>query len=725
MSPDGGSRGSERVQALLDRMSVEEKVGQMTQLTLGAVAADSPRRGTVELDAGKLREAIVERHVGSILNTLDGPLTLSGWRNALEEIQALATAETRLGIPVLYGIDHVHGANYIAGGTIFPHNLGLAATFDEALVRRAAEVTAAETLAAGLPWDFAPVLDVGRQPLWPRYYETFGEAELVAGRLGSAAVRGLQEGPAGRVAATAKHYLGYSAPATGRDRAPALLGRRTIREHFLPPFRTAVEAGVSAVMVNSGEIDGEPVHASRYWLTDVLRGELGFRGPVVTDWADIAFLHTRHRVAPDRKAAARLAVEAGIDMAMTPDNFDFHDHLVALVAEGAVPETRLDASVRRVLTLKERLGLFDRPVPEPAREAPDVAGARAVALEASRASLVLLTNDGVLPLARDAKLAVTGPAAASRTALGGGWTYSWQGGSDADYPPDATTLVAELAGRAGAVEHVEGAGFTAEVDLDAAVAAAARADVAVVALGEDAYAEWAGDIKDLTLPAPQLRLARAVIATGTPTVLVLAQGRPRIIRGVADGAAAILHAGWPGVHGARAIAEVLFGDVNPSGRLPFTYPRHPNDLTLHDHKRTETFGPRLEPRGPGGYDPRFQLGDGLSYTTFEYEELRLGAEEVAAGDALAATVTVRNTGDRAGGHAVLLFTRRHYASVTPHVRRLRGFRKVVLEPGEAREVTFILDARSLEHVGRDGEPVLEAGAFDVMVGGVTATFRVA
>ncbi|HEU4454594.1 MAG TPA: glycoside hydrolase family 3 N-terminal domain-containing protein [Longimicrobium sp.] len=713
-----------RVDSLLARMTLEEKVGQMTQLTIGAIAAEgSPTRDLVRLDPRKLREAVVERHVGSLLNVIGGSLTLEGWHQLVGEIQDVATKETRLGIPVLYGIDFVHGANYTRGGTIFPHNLGMAATFDSALARRAGEITGDEALASGLPWNFAPVLDVGRQPLFPRLYETFGEDPLVASILGREQVLGMQR--TGRVAATLKHYLAYSAPRSGRDRTPASLSQREVREIFLPPFAEAVRAGARAVMVNSGEIDGEPVHASRYWLTDVLRGELGFEGVIVTDWEDVNFLHNRHRVAPTLKDAVRMAVEAGIDMSMTPNDFRFSDDLVALVKEGTIPESRVDQSARRILMLKAELGLLDRPYPEPAHRARfATAESDSVARRAARASITLLRNEGgVLPLKRDAKILLTGPAANSLTALNGGWTYTWQGTDASQFPEAPRTLAEAMLRRGRDVRFVAGSGFTEGGDVAAAAAAARDADVVVVAVGEDAYAEWVGNIDDLTLPEPQLRLIEAVMAAGKPVVLVLVEGRPRLISRVADRAAGVVMAYWPGMHGAAAIADVLFGDYNPGGRLPITYPRHPNALMTYDHRYAETTNSGFD-RGPGGFNPQWEFGHGLSYTTFAYRDLQLGKTAMGAGDSISVRVTVANTGGRAGEEAVLLFTRQHFAAVSPAVRRLRAFRKVELEPGQSRTLTFTLSADDLRYVGRDGRPVLEPGAFDVMVGGLTATFRV-
>lgn len=713
---------SPRVEALLAAMTVEEKVGQMTQLTIAAVAAQGgPSRDSVRIDPAKLRQAIVQRHVGSLLNVIGGSLSLEGWHRLIGEVQGMATRETRLGIPVIYGIDFVHGANYTRGGTIFPHNLGMAATFNPALARRAGEITADEAVASGLPWNFAPVLDVGRNPVWPRFYETFGEDPTVAAVFGREQVLGMQGG--GRVAATLKHYLAYSASRTGHDRAPVELGVRGVRENYLPPFAAAVRAGARTVMVNSAEIDGEPVHASRYWLTQVLRDELGFTGVVVTDWEDIYYLHERHRVAPTIKDAVRMAIDAGVDMSMTPNDFRFTDALVQLVREGSIPESRIDQSVRRILTLKEELGLFDRPLPDPAlRAAFATDEAARTARQAARESITLLRNEGgILPLKPDAKILVTGPAAQSLTALNGGWTHTWQGTDASHFPEAPRTVLEAVLRRARDVRYVAGSGFTEPGNVAEAARLADDADVAVVVIGEDAYAEGVGDIADLTLPEAQLGLVRAIQATGTPTVLVLVQGRPRIILSVADGARGIVMAYWPGMHGGEAVAEVLFGEANPSGRLPFTYPRHPNELVTYDHKFTETLSPRFQGQG---YRPQWPFGHGLSYTTFAYRDLRLDAGRMDPGGRVRVQVTVQNTGARAGDEAVLLYTRQHYASRTPYTRRLRAFEKVSLAPGESRTVAFTLSADDLRFAGPDGRMVLEPGTFDVMVGGLTGTFRV-
>jgi beta-glucosidase len=713
---------SPRVDSLVAAMTLEEKAGQMTQLTIGVLAAEgSPQRDSVRLDPDKLRHALVERHVGSLLNVIGGSLSLEGWHRLIGQVQGVAMRETRLGIPVIYGIDFVHGANYTRNGTIFPHNLGLAATFNPQLARRAAEITGDEALASALPWNFAPVLDVGRNPVWPRFYETFGEDPWLASVFGREQVLGFQRG--GRVAATAKHYLAYSASRTGHDRAPVELSVRGVRENYLPPFAAAIRAGARTVMVTSLEIDGEPVHASRYWLTDVLRGELGFTGVVVTDWEDIYYLHTRHRVAPTIKDAVRMAIEAGVDMSMTPNDYGFTDALIQLVREGAIPESRLDQSVRRILALKEQLGLFDAPFPDPALRAGFATEEAArVARQAARESITLLKNEGgILPLRPEAKILVTGPAAQSLTALNGGWTYTWQGTDASQFPEAPRTVLEAVLRRGRDVRYVAGGGFADAAGIDEAARLAADADVAVVVIGENAYSEGVGDIADLTLPEAQLRLVQAVQATGTPTVLVLVQGRPRIIRPVVDAARGIVMAYWPGMHGGEAVAEVLFGETNPSGKLPFTYPAYPNELVTYDHKFTETLSPRFEGQG---FRPQWPFGFGLSYTTFAYSELRLGAERMDFAGRMPVQVTVTNTGGRVGEETVLLFTRQHFASTTPYTRRLRAFQKVALRPGESRTVTFTLSADDLRYVGRDGRMVLEPAAFDVMVGGLTATFQV-
>jgi len=528
------------------------------------------------------------------------------------------------------------------------------------------------------------------------------------------------------VAATGKHYLGYSMPLSGKDRTTAWIPDRMLREIFLPPFREAVRAGARTIMVNSGDINGVPVHANKAILTDLLRGELGFTGVIDSDWEDIKRLHTVHRVAASNKDAVRMAVMAGIDMSMVPLDFTFTDDLIALVKEGQVPPSRIDEAVRRILTLKLELGLFEHALGEPSMIAHvGAAPFQAVSRASAREAVTLLENKGdLLPLARGTRVLVTGPTATSVPALHGGWTYTWQGQDAAMYPRGVKTLLDAVREKVGAsrVWHVPGATLTETLEVQAAVAAAREVDVVVLALGEGAYAETPGNIDDLALPPAQFRLARALAATGKPIVLVLLHGRPRIVRDAVDGARAVVTAYQPGPYGGEAIADVLFGDVNPSGRLPFTWPRHPGAILIqYDRARPADIGGADTTMV--GYAPEWPFGHGLSYTRFTYDGLRVLTPQLGRTDSLRVSVRVTNSGAREGAEVVQLYTRQHYASVDPAVRRLRRFEKIVLAPRASRTVTFTLPANELAFVGRDLQSTLEAGRFDVLVGTLRGTFE--
>ncbi len=708
-----------RAEDLLRRMTLEEKVGQMTQLTLGALMSDKTLPdGSRALDPVKVQEALTRRGVGSVLNVgHDRAYTAQRWRAIILALQS-AARRTRLKIPVLYGIDAIHGAGYTTGATLFPQPVAQAAAFDPELVRRIGEATAAEVRASGIPWNFYPVMDLGRQPRWPRFYETFGEDSWLAGRLGAAYVSGLQSRGA---AACLKHFVGYSIPFSGMDRTPALLDERTLREWFLPPFEAGVRAGAMTVMVNSGEISGVPGHANRRLLTEVLKGELGFSGLVVSDWEDVKRLHTRDRVAETPKEAVRLAVMAGVDMSMVPDDFSFPEHLAELVREGKVPESRVDDAAQRILAVKLRLGLFAAPVPS------DPSGigsaqARALNRRAAAAAMTLLRNEGgTLPLRKDMNVLVTGPAADSRSTLNGGWTISHRGDREELYPRSTPTILGAIRAKLGAsqVVFVPGSGFDRPLDIPAAVSAAKSADAVVVALGERPYCETPGhmDLLDMTLDAAQLDLASALIATGKPVAVVLVSGRPRVVRRIADTAPAILMAYLPGAEGGRAVAEVLFGDAEPSGRLPFSYPRGPNAMMAYDHKPLEA-----DSWGRSDYDPEWPFGWGLSYTTFTYAGLALSAQELAVGADLRAWVTVANAGRRRGTEVAQLYVTDLYGSVSRPVRQLRGVQRLDLAPGEARRVAFTLRPDDLSFIGADNRRVVEAGRFRVTIGDLQAEF---
>lgn len=736
--PSGPERdNTKKIEDLLKRMTLEEKVGQMTQLAIAMIA--DGRDQDIKVDPAKLEKAINKYGVGSILNVSDQALTVDHWHDIINQIQA-AAGKTRLRIPVIYGIDSIHGANYVQGATLFPQEIGMAATFNPELMKRAAEITAMETRAAAIPWSFSPVLDLGRNPLWPRFWETFGEDPYLAKVMGVAFVRGLEGTDVAaqdRVATSLKHYMGYSFPLTGRDRTPAWIPENYLREYFLPTFDAAVKAGARTIMVNSAEINGVPGHINRQILTDILRKELGFKGFVVSDWEDIKKLVTTWRIAANEKEATRMAVMAGIDMSMVPNDYSFADHLVALVKEGAVPQSRIDEAVRRILRVKFELGLFEKPTTDHALKAKfALPESRQVSLEAARESMTLLKNtDNVLPLSKNAKVLVTGPTADSLVSLNNGWTYVWQGSEENLYPKDRDTIRRAIEAKIGAgnVTYVPGTKITrapgpsnstptdqeSEVDIPAAVKAAQNVDVVVLALGEGSYCETPGNITDLTLGAPQLKLAEAIIATGKPVVLVLVEGRPRVINRIADGVKGILLAYNPSNEGGTAVADVLFGDVNPSGKLPYTYPRTPNGLINYDHKPFETENTAF---GNLAFKPQFAFGDGLSYTTFAYSDLRLSKTTITGNEELTVDVTVTNTGNRAGKESVLVYVGDLVASISPPNKRLRRFAKVSLEPGQKRTLTFKIRRDDLSFIGADNKPIAEPGEFDVMVGGLTQRF---
>ena len=731
---------SQKIDALLKRMTLEEKVGQMTQLAIGMIA--NGRDQEIRIDPAKLDKAIVHYGVGSILNVAEQALTADKWHEIIGQIQQTATKKTRLGIPVIYGIDSIHGANYVQGATLFPQEIGMAATWNPELMKRGSEIAAMETRAAGIPWSFSPVLDLGRQPLWPRFYETFGEDPYLAKVMGVAFVRGLEGTDVSsqdHVAASLKHYMGYSLPLTGRDRTPAWIPENYLREYFLPTFDAAVKAGAHTIMVNSADINGVPGHINRHILTDILRDELGFKGFVVSDWEDIKKLVTIWHVAPNEKEATRMAVMAGIDMSMVPLDYSFADYLIALVKEGAVPQSRIDEAVRRILKVKFELGLFENAMPNAALKSKiGRAESRQAALQAARESMTLLKNAyNLLPLAKDRKVLVTGPTADSLISLNNGWTYVWQGSEESLYPKASPTIRRAIEAKAGAanVTYVPGTKITrpagstsnntptdveAEVDIPAAVRAAGAADVVVLCLGEGSYTETPGNITDLTLSEPQLKLAEALEATGKPVVLVLVEGRPRIINRIVDKAGAVLMAYNPGNEGGQAVADVLFGDVNPSGKLPFTYPRTPNGLINYDHKPFETEDTAF---GNMAFTPQFEFGRGLSYTTFAYSDLRLDKKTVVSNGDLSVSVTVTNSGRRAGKEVVQLYVSDLVASLSPPGKRLKRFAKIYLEPGQSRTLTFKLRPDDLSFIGADNKPVVEPGEFEVMIAGLKDRFE--
>jgi beta-glucosidase len=744
-SAAGVANVEQKVDSLMREMTLEEKVGQMTQLTLSTVSKEAHQDNPAairdhELDPEKLRTVVVEHHVGSILNVAGQAFSVEHWAEVMRQVQRTATEETRLGIPILYGIDAVHGANYTREAVLFPQNQGLAATWNPALAQETAAITARDVRASGIPWNFAPVLDIGREPRWPRLYETLGEDTHLATVMGLGLLRGYQgtdvSDPA-RVAGTLKHFIGYSAPENGLDRTPAQIPEIELREQHLKPFRAAIEAGAKSIMINSGEVNGVPAHASSYLLQDVLRDDLGFEGVAVSDWLDVKKLVNVHHVAETEREATKMAVMAGMDMSMVPTDLSFYDHLLSLVRDGEVPESRINEAVRRILRLKVETGLFQAPLR--GLERADQVGSprdRRVSLQAARESVTLLrnrsaTNDAsLLPLSEEQDVLVTGPTAHSMQSLHNGWSYTWQGGGAAQkmFPDERPTLMEAIRENVGEerTTYVPGATLTDPERMDAAVAAAREADVAVVALGEGAYAETPGNLNHMALPRAQRTLLRRVADTGTPVVLVLIQGRPRLLKETADLPDAVLSAYNPGPEGGQALMEVLYGDVNPSGHLPYTYPRSSVGLRTYDRTYSEN---QDRQGGMSGFDPLFAFGAGLSYTHFAYSDLTVRQDSVPTADlrrggTVEVAVTVTNAGERKGKDVVQLYLRDLVASVTPSVKELVRFAKVDLAPGESTRLSFALAADDFSLVGRDGVPVVEPGAFRLQVEGLRAPLHV-
>lgn len=734
----------------------------MTQLNLNVVLEGDSFNLDGNLDLQLLHQAVVTFKVGSILNALNRPYPLKKWHEIIRQIQEMAVQETPHQIPVLYGIDSIHGATFTQDATLFPHNIGLAATRNPSLVRDIAAATAAETRASGIRWNFDPVLDIGRNPLWPRFPETFGEDVYITRQMGLAMIEGYEHGgelhKPTAVASCMKHYIGYSVPQSGKDRSPAYIPEIQLREYHLPQFQDAVQKGAASLMINSGEVNGIPVHASKYLLSDVLRGELGFEGPAVSDWEDIIRLHTRHHVVHSPMEAVKMAVNAGVDISMVPHDFSFLTYLVELVKEGEVSESRIDEAVGRILKLKFRLGLFENAFPEP--EAEKLFGKpeyKELALQAARESITLLKNnasgsDGqgaVLPLSKDKKVLVTGPGANSKSTLHGSWSYTWQGDNEYWYPESTKTIyeaIKEKIGKKNIAGGYEGqfgkeeyyyfepgareAGHynPDEDELNEEIARLKRkakeVDAIVLCLGEEAYAESPGVIDNLYLPAWQYKLAHAAADTGKPLILLLTQGRPRLIKEIESRMHTVVLAYLPGSRGGEAIADILFGDFNPEGKLPFSYPAEAHDFVLYDHKYSE----KVQELWPGyftyeGYKPQYKFGHGLCYSAIRYQHMELSTGTLRGDEPLQVEVEVVNTGKNEVKLAVELYTRDLYASVTPSQKRLRKFKKLQIAAGETRKVQFSLDRHDLAFVGQDLTWVTEPGEFELMIGSEKVFFN--
>ena len=714
-----------KVEKVLKGMTLEEKAGQLVQLNI-SVLEDGTREA---IDPAKLDKIIGQYKVGSILNVMhDAAHSREQTAAMVRQIQEKSMEA--IGIPCIYGLDMIHGATYLTDGSFYPQEINLGATFNREYARLMGHAMAYETRAAQVPWVFSPVMDLGRDPRWPRLWESFGEDPYLQAEMAREETIAIQGEDPNHIdlehcAVSLKHFIGYGVPVSGKDRTPAIIAENDLREKFFAPFLECFRAGALTAMVNSASINGIPTHANAILLSGWVKEELGWDGMLVTDWADIDNLFVRDHVAATKKEAVALGINAGIDMIMDPYDPECVTAIVECVKEGSISKARLDDAVRRVLRLKVRLGLFDKPNWD--YSYPDF-GSEKFAQESYAAALeseVLLKNNGVLPLKEGARILVTGPNANTLRALNGGWSYTWQGNADAFVPQYKTIFQALYDRYPGKVAWVPGVVYDHNnwqkdfaINIQQAKDAARNMDVIVCCVGENSYCETPGNMDDLNLSANQKDLVKTMAATGKPVVLVLNEGRPRLIGDIEPLAAAVVDVMLPSNFGGNALAALLSGDENFSGKLPFTYSKHINALHTYDYKvseHRETMG------GSYNYDAvmdvQWPFGYGLSYTSYEYKNLAVSAENFAAGDVLKVSVDVTNTGSRAGKEAVLLYSSDLVASLIPDVKRLRGFEKIALEPGETKTVSFELPASALAFVGADGRWRLEKGEFRLSCGG--------
>lgn len=720
-----------QVEQTLKKLTLEEKIGQMMELVTDLFGAND-KNGVFYIDEHKTDSILSRYKIGSILNAPNtcAP-TAKQWEKYIAQIQKISMK--RIGIPCVFGLDQNHGSTYTQGGTLFPQNINVAATFNREIARRSAEATAYETRAVSIPWTYSPTVDLGRDARWPRIWENFGEDCYLSSEMGKAMVYGFQgEDPNNidqyHIATSMKHFMGYGVPWTGKDRTPAYISPADLREKHFAPFLAGLQAGALTVMVNSASVNGMPMHANKEFLTGWLKEETGWDGVLITDWADINNLYTREMVAKDKKDALRIAINAGIDMIMEPYSCDACGYLVELVKEGKIPMSRIDDACRRVLRMKYRLDLFKNPT-QKLKNYPKFGGEEFVklALEGATESMVLLKNEGnILPLQHGKKILLTGPNANQMRCLDGGWSYTWQGHRADEFAGKYNTIYEAFCNVYGKENVILNQGVTYnekgkyweenEPQIQGAVAAAKDADVIVACIGENSYTETPGNLTDLWLSENQRNLVKALAQTGKPVILVLNEGRPRLIADIEPLAQGIIDILIPGNMGGDALANLVSGKSNFSGKMPYTYPKEINSLANYDFKKSEEVG-TME----GAYDynakitQQWGFGYGLSYTSYKYSNLKVSQSDFRHGDIIKVSVDVKNTGKVAGKESVLLFCSDLIASMVPDGRRLRAFDKVELQPGETKTVTFELKADDLAFVGWNGKWRLEEGDFKLMI----------
>ncbi len=727
----------QKIDSILKAMSVEEKVGQTCQVTLDVLLQkDTNGQQSVPLaiDESKLKEALETYKVGSVLNVGWCTLSRDEWKTVSDAVhKPFLQGQTKA--PIIYGVDAIHGMNYTKKATLFPQEIGLAATWNPELAEEFARITAYETRASGIPWNFSPVLDLGRQPLWSRHFETLGEDPYLASALGASLIRGYQGGDSIddlHVAACMKHFVGYSGTKSGRDRTPAWIPEKYMRELYIPTFKKAVEEGALTVMINSGVVNGVPGHRNYHLLTEVLKDEWGFKGFAVSDWEDFIMLNTVHRTDSTLAEAYISAFNAGVDMSMVPLSPQYKDYcesMIKAVENGRITMKRLDDAVRRILRVKFLTGLFDNPKPAIEYDLFNSEEFKRAALNAALESITLLKNDDLLPLDETTKVLVAGPTADNLIYLNGAWTHTWQGADPNFNTVGCKTVRQVFEEKLGnnclyaqgaelyADNHFEKTRFK---DLDDYKKKVKSADVVVLCLGEMPSTEKPGDIHSLNLDDEQLELAKIAYAAGKDVILVLLEGRPRIVREIADGASAIIQGYLPGDYGAEALIKLIYGENNFSGRLPYTYPKHDGAIEFYDHPTSVA---RDNNGGWNAFDPQWEFGFGLSYTTFEYSDLNLSESDIREGDTLKVSVNIKNIGDTDGMETVQLYLRDEYASSTPAVKVLKRFKKIVLNSGETKSLEFILTKDDLEFYDEKGVELLEPGMFRIIINSLEETFE--
>ncbi len=727
-----------KVQDILSQMTLEEKVGQMAQINLTVIAKGPNKWGSsfpLEIDPQKAKKALVDFKVGSVLNTINNTAqNTETWHKTITEIQKYSIDSTRMKLPVIYGIDAIHGTTYTAGATMFPQQITTAASWNEENAYNMALVCAYETRASGIPWNFSPVLDLGLDPRFPRQFETFGEDPLMVERFGEAMIRGYQGenndiSNKYSVAACMKHFVGYHAVISGKDRTPAYIPDNVLSEYHIEPFKKAIEAGAKTVMINSGLINGVPVHADYNLMINVLRNKLGFEGVILTDWEDIRKLHDRDKVAKNQKEAIKMAINAGIDMSMIPYEYEhFIKNLILLVKEGEVSIERIDDAVMRILKLKFELDLFNNPVTN--YEDYEDFGSKKhhqLAYKAASESITLLkNNDNILPLKGKPRILVTGPNANNMRTLNGAWTYSWQGDLTDDFAGDYNTIFEAVRNNFGSnnVKYVPGVSYRKggnyydmdEISINKAVQEARRSDYIVLCLGENTYTEKPGDLNDLNIHKLQSKLALELSKTGKPIILILNLGRPRLISDIEPLMSAVVNVYLPGNFGADALSDILSGRVNPSGKLPYSYPAYPNSLLPYYYKPSE-----VQNNAQGAYNyvgevnNLYDFGYGLSYSDFKYSNFSVSKDTFALSDTVNVGVFVTNESEIDGYETIQVYSSDLYASITPDVKRLRDFSKVHIKAGETKRLNFSIPVSELEFYNINNIPIVEEGRFKITI----------